>query len=577
MNVEFFKLKNELLKLQEIYDSNENLEESGLKSEILESLHELDESLKDFQADYSSNKNELGFLRFHFHKLNSLVHKKFQDEKKWLREQRIYLQYSMYADENLLKINAENDAGQTDEESNSAADTNDSGMDFEMLHENEDQLKNFKSILYENVLKEETLNVIKDRKFFTHFFESCDENNIETNSESKKVDYYININSLKQRLDNFIKEDLVTLDEKIKKFKDLIQKIPNFDFSNENYQIAIENNDSDIQNLNLLQLDVDQSFCFFQKKFILKALNLTNDDFKLQFYDNTESARTAKEKYNKYVLLFHPDKNSVNNKNILTELFMKLTNIKTSIICKNLKTKNKYDMSGYKEEGLNHFNIALDYYNCSIGQFNLKVLDLNNIDTSDLKSNEKLAKFYFEQAYEKFRDACIIADEEKNFEEMLELRILISKCFAKIQSRKLEAQLASFGCIHLVNKRYPDKYTEEQKEKAQKCLDKIRNKYADKTENRVATTTDLNSTQAQLKNGIKLFREFLNVDKNLITIYTEKKFQQHELLKNNIKTGASRITTLVAFAGAAGNLINLINTEHRCYLKGSPIIYFNFQ
>jgi predicted transcriptional regulator len=36
----------------------------------------------------------------------------------------------------------------------------------------------------------------------------------------------------------------------------------------------------------------------------------------------------------------------------------------------------------------------------------------------------------------------------------------------------------------------------------------------------------------QLNDGIKLFREFLNVDKNLITIYTDKNLQEHELLKN---------------------------------------------
>ena len=55
-------------------------------------------------------------------------------------------------------------------------------------------------------------------------------------------------------------------------------------------------------------------------------------------------------------------------------------------------------------------------------------------------------------------DACMIADEEKHFEEMFELRIFISKCFSKIASRKLEAQLAALGCIHLVFKRFPDKY-----------------------------------------------------------------------------------------------------------------------
>jgi hypothetical protein len=553
MNSEFLRLKTELIKLQDIHESNED---ENQMNDLMSSLNDLEEELKDFQADFSSNKSELGFLRFHFHKLKSLTYKSLKNEQKWLREQRIYLQYSMYA-EIYTSENSDSQQEITDENDGHVND------DFEMLEEKEMQPQTYKSFLADNskVLKNENLNVVKNKKFFAHYFELCDESNMETNSDSKKVNYYMNVSNLKARLENFIKEDLISLDETKEKLTaievDLNEK-------NENYTIlTVQDCDKDAQCLNELELDVVQSFCFFQKKFTLKSLNLTSDEFKLIFYDNTDNSRTCKEKYNKYVLLFHPDKNSIVNRSILTEFFVKLTKLKDSIVCKHLQRGNKFDMSVYKQEGMNFFDIGMDYYRCSLGKFyGLKCLDVKDVNQNDFQSNEKLAKFYFEQAYERLRDACLIADDKKNYGEMLDLRILISQCFSKIQNRKLEAQLAALGCIHLVNKRFPDKYTDKQREEAQKNSDKVQKgceEEGKETRNTkaVAEKNDLNTDKLHLNNGIKLFREFLNVDKNLITIYTDKNLQQHELLKNNIKTCASHFTSVVAFASAVGKLIQL--------------------
>ena len=556
MNKQFLQLTNELISLFSAYEASD--EEDALKqNELLKNLSDLEDSILDFQANYSSNKSELGYLRFHFHKLRSLLYKNIKNEQRWLRDQRLYLQYSMYAECGPRQENTETNSAEIDYDKMSEA-SDEQNLDFKILEEKETQAQSYKTILNEGLLKSENLNVLKNKKFFMHFFESCDENNIETNADSKRVHFYMDVSTLKVRLENFIKEDLVTLDETKEKLAAIAKQLAEFNNeNNENYELSVQQCDSDTQNLNELQLDVEQNFCFFQKKFILKSLNLTSDEFKLIFYDNTENSRTCKEKYNKYVLLFHPDKNSDVNRSILTEFFVKLTNMKASIICKQLKGRNnKFDMGAYKKEGLNFFEIAMDYFHCSFGRFEkLKFLDIDNVDKIDLKSNEKLAKFYFEQAYEKFRDACMIADEEKHFEEMFELRIFISKCFSKIASRKLEAQLAALGCIHLVFKRFPDKYNDEHREKAQANSDKIRRNSDEKKEiQTVANKSDLSTAKSHLNNGIKLFREFLNVDKNLITIYTDKNKQQHELLKTSIKTGASNLTSLVAFASALSKL-----------------------
>ena len=570
-HIEFIRLKTDLIQLQDFYESEFTIRQNDAQNkdeerrelvQLLKRLLDLDESLKDFQADFYECKCELGFLRFHFHKLSFQIYKRLENEKKWMREQRIYLQYSMYADESELKLHQESaEQKKTDAAASSESETKEANTEFEMLEESELLPQQYKTILYEDSgLSDKNLHVIKQCKFFGHFFESCDEHNIETNADSKKVEYYTNMNNLKFRLEHFIKEDLISLEEKKEKSEECTKSEPNFDANNEKYMLHMHHINSDIQSLNILQLEVDQNFCFFQKKFILKSLNLTGDEFKLIFYENTESARTAKEKYNKYVLLFHPDKNSFTNRSLLTELFMKLTNIKSNIVCKQLKHKNKYDMSSYKQEGLNFFEVGMDYYYCSLQQFTkLKFIDLTNIDQNDQKSNEKLAKLYFEQAYEKFRDACLIADEEKNYAEMLDLRVHISKCFSRISTRKLEAQLAAVGCIYLVNRRFPDKYTDEDRNMAHQNAEDIKNSVASDSneakEKRVATTLvgEPTSTKAQLNSSIQLFREFLNVDKNLITIYTDKKFQEHELLKSNIKTGASLLTTVVAAASTVGN------------------------
>jgi len=552
MNNEFLRLKNELIRLQDIHELSE---ENSQMNDLMSSLRDLEEELADFQANFSSNKGELGFLRFHFHKLKSLTYKSLKNEQKWLREQRIYLQYSMYAD---IDTSENSSSGQEIINENVVD-------DFVMLEEKETQPQVYKSFLADsnNVLKSENLNVVKNKKFFAHYFDLCDESNMETNSDAKKVNYYINVSTLKARLKNFIKEDLITLDETKEKVTAIEADLKE---NNENYTIlTVQDCDKDAEFLNELELDVEQSFCFFQKKFTLKSLNLTSDDFKLIFYDNTNNSRTCKEKYNKYVLLFHPDKNSIVNRSILTEFFVKLTKLKDGIVSKHLQRGNTFDMSAHKEEGMNFYEIGMDYYRCSLGKFDeIKYLDAKNVNKIDFRTNEKLAKFYFEQAYERFRDACLIADDKKNFGEMLDLRISISKCFSKIHNRKLESQLASLGCIHLVNKRFPDKYTDKQRDEAEQNWDHVRSgcgeggkeaKTTTTTTTTIAKSNDSNTHRLQLNDGIKLFREFLNVDKNLITIYTDKNLQEHELLKNNIKNLASNLTSAVAFASTISKLI----------------------
>ncbi len=108
---------------------------------------------------------------------------------------------------------------------------------------------------------------------------------------------------------------------------------------------------------------------------------------------------------------------------------------------------------------------------------------------------------------------------------MLEIRLKISKCFDKIENRHLEAQLAALACLYLVNRKYPDKYDSEKKKIAQENLDnlKARNNSKTKTKkNNKALSVCVNEQDIIEMNGIKVFKEFLNVDKQLIRFHANK-------------------------------------------------------
>ena len=71
------------------------------------------------------------------------------------------------------------------------------------------------------------------------------------------------------------------------------------------------------------------------------------------------------------------------------------------------------------------------------------------------------SKKYLQQAYELFIKARSITDEAKNFEDMFEIRLKISKCLELFSDRYLESQLAALACLYLVNKIHPVKFNDE--------------------------------------------------------------------------------------------------------------------
>ena len=539
MNEELKNLKERLFKIQELLDAN-NVINDDLKTNIKNDLEELDDLVYDFQQEFPTNKSKHGYLRFHFHRINSIFYKKLFNFKKSLREQKLYLQYSMYAGESGNSFNRnESNGNLTNDSLNESSFKSPSTPD-----QNESQTINVDIIDEENLfansnyeqlliaLFDKNLYVLREVKFFKHFFECCDERSIDLDLNFKSIQSYINFNNLKVRLKHFIKEDLIDLKEKNEKLKDIENNKNDYEIDPTEIKKRIDEIIEDMENLNKLEIEIDLAFSFYQRKFVLYALNLNENDLNILFYNKSDVISNVNEKFKKHALFFHPDKN-ISNYEILNELFYKISNLKCKIISSNLS--NKYDIQWYTEEGNSLFNIGQDYYDCSQRNFkNIKNLDLEsldlgkdliNVDEAKIEFFKKLSKYYFEQAYEKYREACFIADEAKMFDQMLEIRLKISNCFDKIDNRHLEAQLAALACLYLVNRKFPDKYEEKNKKLAHENLDnlKARNniKLKAKKTNKALSVCVNEQDQIEI-NGIKIFREFLNVDKQLIRFHANK-------------------------------------------------------
>lgn len=525
MNDQFQALKDKLFKVQDLLDSNNTISDE-LKAKIKADLEELDDLVYDLQQDFPSAKSNHGYLRFHFHRINSVFYKKLVNFKKSLREQKLYLQFSMYSTESDNSFSRNSSSSNLANESvdSTKSNQNDSQINIEIIDEDNFTNSNYETIL--TSLYDKNLYVLRESKFFKHFFDSCDERAIDVDLNFKSIQSYINFNNLKVRLKHFIKEDLIDLREKSDKVREL--NTNDSDSIDEEIKQKQDEISQDIENLNKLEIEVDLAFSFYQRKFVLFALNLNENELNILFYNKSEVVTNINEKFKKYALFFHPDKN-MSNYDILNELFYKISNLKCKIISSNLSSK--YDLQWYTEEGMSLFNIGQDYYNCFKKQFSdikfldKESLDLGNVDEAKVDFFKKLSNYHFEQAYEKFREACFIADEAKLFDQMLEIRLKISNCFDKIDNRHLEAQLAALACLYLVNRKYPDKYNTAKKQLAQENLDnlKAKNNAKTKVKKQNKTLSVCVNQQDQIEiNGIKIFREFLNVDKQLIRFHANK-------------------------------------------------------
>lgn len=525
MNDQFQALKDKLFKVQDLLDSNNTISDE-LKAKIKADLEELDDLVYDLQQDFPSAKSNHGYLRFHFHRINSVFYKKLVNFKKSLREQKLYLQFSMYSTESDNSFSRNSSSSNLANESvdSTKSNQNDSQINIEIIDEDNFTNSNYETIL--TSLYDKNLYVLRESKFFKHFFDSCDERAIDVDLNFKSIQSYINFNNLKVRLKHFIKEDLIDLREKSDKVREL--NTNESDSMDEEIKQKQDEISLDIENLNKLEIEVDLAFSFYQRKFVLFALNLNENELNILFYNKSEVVTNINEKFKKYALFFHPDKN-MSNYDILNELFYKISNLKCKIISSNLSSK--YDLQWYTEEGMSLFNIGQDYYNCFKKQFSdikfldKESLDLGNVDEAKVDFFKKLSNYHFEQAYEKFREACFIADEAKLFDQMLEIRLKISNCFDKIDNRHLEAQLAALACLYLVNRKYPDKYNTAKKQLAQENLDNLKAKNNAKTKvkktNKTLSVCVNQQDQIEI-NGIKIFREFLNVDKQLIRFHANK-------------------------------------------------------
>ena len=261
-----------------VYFFNLFLCSDDLKTRVKEELEELDDQIYDFQQEYPQSKAKHGFLRFHFHRINSLFYKKLFNLKKSLREQKLYLQFSMYAGENSNSFSRNESNGNLASES-----FNESSPPRNLVSENESNIsveiideENFANSNYESnlaALNDRNLYVLREIKFFKHFFDSCDERSIDLDLNFKSIQSYINFNNLKVRLKHFIKEDLIDMREKQEKIREFGLNTSEYEVSHDDIKKHINEINEDMDNLNKLEIEIDLAFSFYQRRFVLFALN----------------------------------------------------------------------------------------------------------------------------------------------------------------------------------------------------------------------------------------------------------------------------------------------------------------
>ena len=149
MNDQFQALKDKLFKVQDLLDSNNTISDE-LKAKIKADLEELDDLVYDLQQDFPSAKSNHGYLRFHFHRINSVFYKKLVNFKKSLREQKLYLQFSMYSTESDNSFSRNSSSSNLANESvdSTKSNQNDSQINIEIIDEDNFTNSNYETIFF---------------------------------------------------------------------------------------------------------------------------------------------------------------------------------------------------------------------------------------------------------------------------------------------------------------------------------------------------------------------------------------------------------------------------------------------
>lgn len=423
-NVDLYEIFSKKDLIHEIYEilSNDRQFDVNMENELqmkFKDLKEFVEHVKsiDFKTFY--------YFKFHYHKLISVYYKRKDEYEKAREENKVSLNFAIYENEldvNDIKISLQNNC-------------------FINLNENLDEL-NFDSEV-KNLL-DEALNKIVSSEFKQKYDQLS--KFVPTNMDEYKI-----YNELHLDLTKHVEEILTDLEPRTNEEKKTIRQIELL-LSTMNYTRNIR-----------------------RKQFMKNILNLDTKEREKFFFGKFLAPDTILSCFRKYAIFFHPDKNNnLPDLDLCTKVYQFLSDTKEKLIAANTKDNLKY----HYNEALDLFESGLDYYHAYNKNWScLKNLAKSSIDTVDPILLKNMYIQNIEQAYEKFKAACWMAEDTLDcHNQMLECRINMTACLF-MQDMYIEAQLVSLTCVKLTeNVSYRDKFSAEQKNFVNKLFNAIQSK-----------------------------------------------------------------------------------------------------
>ncbi|CAF1055942.1 unnamed protein product [Brachionus calyciflorus] len=275
-----------------------------------------------------------------------------------------------------------------------------------------------------------------------------------------------------------------------KKIMNPIEALNNFKALNEskneiNEFIQFCFNELETETKDLKIIEKDKIYvCDFKKKviecynlyleiFFSFILNFNDKDLDYIFFKS--NSKTINQNFREYSFLFHSDRSSL----FVTEENLKNFNILFSLIVmrrnkNNELTNSQQNLDRLLFEANSYFEISLDYYNYASNS-ETKLAKISNADLEKISEEEVLTLFKenFEYSIEKFKLANNVADNLKNYYQMLDIRIRIAECLFKFKSDNIDLKLAVLRPIYLMEK-YPNIYDSEEFSQLKKNAEDLR-------------------------------------------------------------------------------------------------------
>ena len=444
------------------------------------------------------------FLKFHYHRLNSIFFKKLKNFVKSQQEEKISMNFAFYEHALSSEINTENQENANEEETRQV---------------------------------EKILASIEFPDFKQKYYEY-----INLNIQSI-IDY------IKHHDSNVILNRLA--DEVCAEFKEKIQENDG----------TYDETDVFIANVEILRNYVNKIRIKVRKEFMDKLLEFDEREFEYFFFNIDLKPSEIDSYFRKFSLYFHPDKNKhLPHQDTCGKLFSRLYDTKVSLQKRTFKDYSKYE--DYITEAQKLFSFGLDYnYACNNEYLKLIHLSAANISNIEKNSLKILSRQYFKKAYENFKSACILADEGSQHQKMLECRINMASSLY-LAELPFESQLAASTALKLIeNQIYHSFFHQNDKIKVLNILEYIRLKKTSKIidflspksskhENYDESYEDVNS-QELLTN----FTAYIRLNSEVVKLEAEKREQKSAIFANDFKktvniAGLVPTATMAIVAGA---------------------------